>query len=270
MSEVFGKRQRRRCYRTPLRDYKAVGRVFRRRVGARNSEKLSYVFRSREGYPRPYLSVSVYGVGFCGLLDSGASVSIVGGRGWKKLCDLESICLQRCDSSVVTVANGQRSHVVGSIDLPVLLENKVKVINCLVVPEVDMDIILGIDFWRKMNIVPECRRGNWNFQADVATITTKPEMTDGQRRMLDDLVADCFEKMGTGLGCAKGVAHVIHTGEATPIKQRYYPVSPYLQKVMYEELEKMLELGVNKFFSKPNDAYLSKNIRAEETRMVLF
>lgn len=245
MLEVFGKLRRRRCYRAPLRSSNSIGGgVVGRRSGFRDFGDLSYVFRSRGNDPRPYLTVMVYDVCFCGLLDSGASVSIIGGRGWSNLCNLGDIRLRRCDSSVVTVANGQRSQVVGSVDLPISLENKVKVINCLVVPEVDMDLILGIDFWKEMDIVPEFRQGNWNFQANVATVTTKLELSGEQRRVLDGLVAEGFQRMGTGLACAKGVTHVIDTGDAVPIKQRYYPVSPYLQEVMNEELDKMLELGV--------------------------
>ncbi|XP_055910711.1 uncharacterized protein LOC129945075 [Eupeodes corollae] len=38
--------------------------------------------------------------------------------------------------------------------------------------------------------------------------------------------------------------HVIDTGDALPGKQRHYPVSTAVQVILYEELDRMLDLGV--------------------------
>lgn len=38
--------------------------------------------------------------------------------------------------------------------------------------------------------------------------------------------------------------HRIDVGNSTPIKQRYYPVSPKIQEAIYAEVNKMLEAGV--------------------------
>lgn len=50
--------------------------------------------------------------------------------------------------------------------------------------------------------------------------------------------------MNQKLGCARGIRHVIDTGDHQPTKQLYYNVSPYLHKVINSEIGRMLELGL--------------------------
>lgn len=38
--------------------------------------------------------------------------------------------------------------------------------------------------------------------------------------------------------------HKIEVGNASPVKLRYYLVSPAVEKLMYEEIDRMLQLGV--------------------------
>lgn len=52
----------------------------------------------------------------------------------------------------------------------------------------------------------------------------------------------CYTKYG--LGKTHLETHYIDTGDATPKKIRYYPVSPAVQKLIYDELDRMLELDV--------------------------
>ncbi|KAH8339641.1 hypothetical protein KR059_000403, partial [Drosophila kikkawai] len=47
-----------------------------------------------------------------------------------------------------------------------------------------------------------------------------------------------------GLGRTSLLKHHIDVGLATPVKQRHYPVSPAVEKVLYAEIDRMLELGV--------------------------
>lgn len=65
-----------------------------------------------------------------------------------------------------------------------------------------------------------------------------------QKAKLDILISNFFDKMSPTLGCAAGVEHVIDTGEHPPIKQRFYNVSPYTKKIIHDEIDHMLELGV--------------------------
>ncbi|KAH8357521.1 hypothetical protein KR084_012071, partial [Drosophila pseudotakahashii] len=47
-----------------------------------------------------------------------------------------------------------------------------------------------------------------------------------------------------GLGKTTLISHEIDIGEAKPIKQRHFPVSPAVEKLLYKEIDRMLEMGV--------------------------
>ncbi|KAH8286813.1 hypothetical protein KR044_003965, partial [Drosophila immigrans] len=47
-----------------------------------------------------------------------------------------------------------------------------------------------------------------------------------------------------GLGKTNLISHSIEVGNAKPIKQRHFPVSPAVEKAMYAEIDRMLQLGV--------------------------
>lgn len=71
------------------------------------------------------------------------------------------------------------------------------------------------------------------------------ELTPDQTRRLEAVksVFPSFAKRGLGKTTLE--QHTIQvTDEDTPIKQRHYPVSPAIQKLLYDELDRMLDLGV--------------------------
>ncbi|KAK9744793.1 hypothetical protein QE152_g7504 [Popillia japonica] len=122
-----------------------------------------------------------------------------------------------------------------------------KVIDMLVVPEVSHTLILGADFWRTMGIVPGLRRAEWIFSTDAANLELCPLddasfLSEEHQRLLESTIVKHFpDNTDSDLGCAIGVEHVITTS-SPPIKQRYYPISPAMQKIVDAELEKMLAL----------------------------
>jgi hypothetical protein len=74
-----------------------------------------------------------------------------------------------------------------------------------------------------------------------------PEVTDEERAQLSDLLfdyQDVFAIPGGGLGRNDWVLHEIDTGDSPPIKQAPRRVPYQRQKVIDDEVEKMLELGV--------------------------
>lgn len=245
---MFGKRGRwpvkrrssAKLFRRPQRDPGGTG-------GQKREEtiKVNYTFTQRPGDPRPYLKVTIFGVPFVGLLDSGASRTIVGGEAWEKLSNLGFV-LGSSSYPSVSVANGVSCAVSGAVELPVSLEGEVKLVKALVVPEIREGIVFGIDFWRHMDIVTLLSNNTWEFNssARVYSILDRAAASTDQMERLEKITDFYFQKMGSALGCARGVQHVINTGDATPVKQRYYPVSPYVKEIMYRELDKMLELKV--------------------------
>lgn len=57
------------------------------------------------------------------------------------------------------------------------------------------------------------------------------------------MVDKAFSEMGENLSCTHLIEHVIRTN-ASPIKQRYYPLSPGMQKIVNQELGEMLATEV--------------------------
>lgn len=237
MSFLFGKRT------TGALDCR-IGRRSGNPANNPHQIQLDFVLANAIDDERPYLHVKIYNRTFLGLLDSGASRTIVGGPGWEILRTLN---LNLKPGKVVcTVANGQKCRSLGVVSLPMCVRDRVRVIDVLVIPELPHLLILGTDFWRIMGVVPDLRRGEWLFSAEpvhLSSIGIGQELSIDDRTRLDDLVERHFSRSTQALGCTNLVEHRIVVN-GPPIKQRYYPISPAMQKIVDVELDKMLSLGV--------------------------
>lgn len=208
---------------------------------------LDYILSHATSDERPYLTVNIFGKSILALLDSGASRTILGAEGWhllRHLCALNRTSITDC-----TLANGQSCDILGTVTVPISLEDKVKIFDVLVVPSVSHALILGLDFWQRMAIVPDLFHGSWTFsktansQPQVCAIQSEEHLTAEEKHELNQLIDDVFQRMGDGIGCTSLVEHVIKT-DSPPIKQRAYPVSPALLKQVDVELTEMLTAGI--------------------------
>lgn len=152
----------------------------------------------------------------------------------------------------VETADSKRHEIKGFVNLPITLKGRTESLDVCVVPSLRQTLILGIDFWESMHIVADIRNRKWDFASkknnifcsSLEGITSEDNLKPEERRKLQQLVENHFKTEPTTLGRTDRVKHVIDTGEAAPIKQRYYNVSPARQKLINEELDRMLELGV--------------------------
>lgn len=188
-----------------------------------------------------------------GLLDSGASKTVVNEKGLALLRNLQLKLLPSLTSEC-RVANGGSCPVLGSIHVPFKLRDRVCVIDVLVVPSVSHTLILGTDFWRCMGVVPDLRHGEWTFtdtpETELFSLSDTTHLTPEQSQRLKGVVAQIFGSMPESLGCTSIVSHKIKT-TADPIKQRCYPISPAVQKHVDAELDRMLRDGVIEPSSSP-------------------
>lgn len=111
------------------------------------------------------------------------------------------------------------------ITLPLVLEGKVTLIKVLVVTDVDVELILGIDFWKEVDIVPNFSDNSYEIVNKVPSIGVESnvDISTSEREALDEMLSEFFNRMGNNLGCGKGVEHEIDLGGHRPIKQRHYP-----------------------------------------------
>lgn len=209
---------------------------------------LDFIIAHAKNDARPYLEVEIYGLKFLGLLDSGSSRTILGKPGWRRLNSLK-VSQTSPSAQFCTVANGQKCEVEGSLLVPFRLYDRVKILEVLIIPSLPHELILGMDFWVRMAIVPDLFSDVWTFrdseqiEPSVDAIQSIDHLTIEQQRKLESLLQEQFSRMGTNLGCTNMVEHRITTDSA-PIKQRHYPISPALQRQVNEELDQMLKDGI--------------------------
>lgn len=215
------------------------------------SPTVNYIFHTFQSDSRPYLKVRVFGREITALLDSGASQTFLGEKGlW--ILEKFPTHLKTASGRFVETADSNRHKVKGFVDLPISLKGRTEDLSVCVVPSLQQSLILGIDFWERMHIVADMRNRRWDFAprkspflcSAIEGITSKDNLTPEERGRLQDLLEEHFKDEPSTLGRTDRVKHVIDTGDATPIKQRYYNVSPARQKLINEELDRMLQLGV--------------------------
>lgn len=169
----------------------------------------------------------------------------MGRGGWSLLRDI-GVKLMPSPVSGCMVANNQYSCVLGSVNVPIKLEGKVVVLNILIMPELSHAIVLGMDFWLAMGIVPDLRGSSWTFGrscpelCSVASVISQDVLTEAQRRCLEELTTKYSKLFTERLGCTDLVEHQIVT-EAEPIRLRPYRYSPVVQENIDKEIDQMLK-----------------------------
>jgi len=150
-------------------------------------------------------------------------------------------------TSHVNTADGRSHSVIGYIVVEIKYKNRSRPIKLFVIPSIDKRLILGVDFWKEFQLAPgliscldaeEIREGEDSADNFACTLTSE------QRCQLNAVISlfPSYEKQG--LGITSLLEHHIDVGDAKPIKQRFYPVSPAVEKLMYSEIDRMIELGV--------------------------
>lgn len=200
----------------------------------------------------PYIAIELYGKSFKGLLDSGANQIFINEHTFTFLRNL-GVKLTPDSSISCTVANNTKLSCLGYVTIPIKLQDKVHIFDCYVLPELRHNIVLGTIFWVKMGLIPDLRRGCWYFvdnncvdtlDLQVKYTQTTDDLTLEQRNKVKQIIDEYFETVkDIKLGCTNLIEHEIKTN-SPPIKQRYYPVSPFMQQKIDKEIDKMLELDV--------------------------
>lgn len=132
----------------------------------------------------PHVTVKIFGTELVGLLDSGASISVISSIELIKLWNLK---IQKLNLKVFT-ANGENLKCYGFVNLPYTFDGKTKVVPTDVIPEISKDLICGYDFWKAFGIRPTIREGidvtlprylANNRQNSINAISTTPNLVFG-------------------------------------------------------------------------------------------
>lgn len=102
---------------------------------------------------RPFVMIRINIQKLLGLLDSGANCSVLGKNCYQIIEDLGGLELISRTGSIRT-ADGSEHMVNYLVQLPIEFNDRVVTIPTLLVPSLDKDLILGMDFWNAFQIEP--------------------------------------------------------------------------------------------------------------------
>lgn len=226
------------------------------------ASEVSPVFVEKPRDNRPYIQVTLYNQQLVALLDSGANQSIIGSEGLYIL-DRFNIKIQTSKSKFVTTADGQKQQISGSVLLPICLENKCKLLEALIVPSLCHSFILGSDFLKLFGLFLNFKTNTWemdnqSIQAHINVVNNSDFsnninkgiqstslLSSNEKIQVNNILEKFKELSPEGrLGRTNKFIQHIDTGDARPIRQRQYQLSPYLLKELNNQLDEMLRLGV--------------------------
>ena len=224
-------------------------------------------------HSRLAVDLKISGVKALALVDCGSTHTLVRSEMIPKLEAKGSKFIPyKCDVSA-TLADGSRTSILGHIVAPINLMGKSYVCDCQVFKELPQDCVLGLDAMRRLNMsvnfgsntitvkgntgikqvpvahisscdIPEAISGTAPLNVTLPSLPEKCDLLPHQEEEFQNLVDEYKEIFKKSPGKTNLVEHKIYLHPGTmPIKQRYYPVSPEVQRVINEEIDKLLADG---------------------------
>lgn len=188
------------------------------------------------------------------LLDSGATHTVLG-RDCEQL--IKDLRLQKYPAKgTVYTADNTPCKVEHYVWLNIEFMGKTATLPAILTPTLSKKIILGYDFWKMFQIEPVCISTIENThvsdeESDEEITLKKVEIVDNPHKLTGEQqnrlkwVVEKFPKSSPGhIGRTKLIEHVIDTEGHEPVKQRPYPVSPYIQAKLDVEISRMLDMDI--------------------------
>lgn len=148
----------------------------------------------------------------------------------------------------IRTADGTSHEAPLIADVQYTVNGETKTVQTLIIPSIQTPLILGTDFWKTFGIWPMmcCVVESSDETPDkFDPVNIKHNLTKNQQRQLDVVINSFATAPKDGmLGHTDLTKHHIDTGDAEPIKQRPYLVSPYIQKGIHEEVDRLVAKGI--------------------------
>lgn len=220
----------------------------------------------KESDIRPYLTVSLFGKKISGLADTGSEVIALGKNSLQFLKDANVDFTPF--NGVVTTADNSKSKIVGKLKGNIIFKGVEKAFTILIVPSLKQQLYLGSNFIKSYDLAPQL----FSTEEIESTTDTVPEMhslTFEQNEALQKIIDKfpSYEKFG--LGRTHLLEHTIDTGNSLPVKQRYYPYSPAVQKILEEAVDSMLEEGIIQHSESGWNSPIAPVIKTDKVRICL-
>lgn len=264
---------RNRIFGTPSVKIIKTRERYRKRKQIRNEIAAAKIFEGEDA--RIYISIEISGVAIQGMLDSGATVSCLG-RNCLDLVEKANLTIYPIRSHICT-ADGNKKPIIGSVRTLIKWNGVQKYVDFYLVPDLRDSLHLGVKFMKDFNLLrlENCCLTTNNVtldETDSLVVNEYPrthKLNDSQQLELNRVISKfpCFTERGLGKTCLE--IHTIDTGNAVPFKERHYPVSPAVQKLMYAELDRMLSLGVIEPSESPWNSRVTFVQKGEKVRICL-
>lgn len=149
----------------------------------------------------------------------------------------------RISHFVIRTADGTEHAITKSLVLPMTYCGQMQEVVAPLLVSLKHDLILGVDFWAKFNIKPAIVEiGSIEMEKQIS-LSDNLELNEQDAAKLQVVLSKMpFSKEGI-LSKTSLTKHTIDTGSAKPIKQSQYIISPYVQKEVHAEIDRLLEIG---------------------------
>lgn len=215
-------------------------REFWRRVIENRKIILSAIISDREKFD--FASVRTFDDEVVGMIDTGATASCFASEYARKFLNDHRNKYDRFNITLRT-ADGRQHTTVGKVTTTVTFRGLSREIQFLIIPNLTQNLYLGVDFVRAFNLAKDLfsdrslSLGNESFnEMDCDDNVHKLNFTE--QRKLDEAINSFPSYSKSGLGRTSLVTHVIDTGENKPIKQRHFAVSPAIEKLLFDEIDR--------------------------------
>lgn len=204
---------------------------------------------------RYYCAVNILGKSYAGLLDSGATSSVVSKSFYAVLQSLGFIA-EEIPEINLTTADGTPHGINKALYLPMEFANKYNVVKFYVMNNIKHELLLGINFFDafqlSINVNSDMqsklklgKREEINSMAIVENpVISREELKDNQKQELDQIITEITNLIGVGLGRTSLIQHRIDTADHLPVAQRQYPFAPPIMRELEQEVEEMLNNDV--------------------------
>lgn len=220
-----------------------------------SNESLDDITATRYG-----IKFSIYGACYVGLVDTGATFSILDYTAFRKL-HMNNLKVRFTDLKV-RVANGNLVNVKFRVYLPVFISGKLHIVDFLVIDKLSKyEVILGMDFCKQFKLQIDCKNDVVKIGDEKVPIVDldSASVEDGkdffldvpetvlsseEEEQLNDLLAEYKDKFSLITGLSKAPEYELRVLPNSPVinKKQYY-LNPCLVEEVRKEINRLLEAG---------------------------
>jgi Reverse transcriptase (RNA-dependent DNA polymerase) len=209
-------------------------------------ENVEELIFNTEDDKRPRAKVEILGLTISGLLDSGASCTVLG-KGALAIAKQLGLCIFQKENTTIKTADGTRHEVPGYIYAPICFDGRLRIIPTLLIPTLNRELILGIDFWENFDIKPTIHKLQSDSLKEISQIdqpTCVGHILSPTQECKLQKIIEKLQPKSEKIIPTKLLTHKIDTGDSLPVQSKPYQFSPAVEKKIHAEIDRMLNLDV--------------------------